>query len=91
VQLCSDPVLHQRLSECGRAHALAKWGVVSVSRQLAEVIDILRGLPPKTLTRRRRMAARMLDRYVRWAGHVGRVRSVLTWYGRQAGRRLRGR
>jgi glycosyltransferase involved in cell wall biosynthesis len=93
VQLCSDAALHQRLSECGRAHALATWGLASVSRQLAEVIDIVRGLPPKTLTRRQRIAARMLDRYVRsgWAGKVERVRSVLTWYGRQAHRRLRRR
>ena len=93
VQLCSNPVLHQRLSEGGRAHALDKWGVASVSRQLAEVIDILHRLPPKTLTRRQRIAARMLDRYVRsgWAGKVGHVRSVLRSYARQAVRRLRPR
>jgi glycosyltransferase involved in cell wall biosynthesis len=91
VQLCSDPVLHQRLSESGRAHALAKWGVAVVSHQLAEVVDIIRGLTPKTLGRGERIAARMLDGYVRrgWAGKMARARSLLTWYGRQMRRRLR--
>jgi glycosyltransferase involved in cell wall biosynthesis len=90
VQLSSDPDFHQRLSESGRLHARRLWGLALVERQLLETIEGLRGLKPKTLRRRERIAARIRAAYVRsgLARTFMRAESVASWYGRRILRML---
>src|SRR5207247_2594727 len=82
VQLCSDPRLHQGLSESGRLHARRHWGLAPVERQLFETIEGLRGMKPKTLRRRERIAAHLREAYVRTglAPKFRRAQSVASWY-----------
>jgi O-antigen biosynthesis protein len=83
VRLCSDPHLHQKLSESGRLHARRRWGRALVERQLLETIEGLRGLKPKTLRRRERIAAHIRNTYVRsgLASTFMWAESVTSWYG----------
>jgi glycosyltransferase involved in cell wall biosynthesis len=50
-RLCTDPRLHGALSRAGRDHVRGRWDVRAVDARLREVIESLRGLGPRPLTR----------------------------------------
>jgi len=82
VRICTDPTLHRRLSEEGRAHSRQRWGVRLIEGQLVEALESLRGLRPKPLSTRGRIGALAQDAYVRsgLAHTVRRSDSVAAWY-----------
>ena len=91
VRICTDPVLHRRLSEEGRAHARRRWDVASVERRLLEAVESLRGLAPKPMSATDRVATAAQDAYMRsgLARRVERAGSVATWYACRVGRTFR--
>jgi glycosyltransferase involved in cell wall biosynthesis len=82
VQICTDPTLHRRLSEEGRAHARQRWDVTPIEGRLLEAVESLRGLRPKPLSTRDRIGALAQDACVRsgLALKVKRAGSVVAWY-----------
>jgi len=82
VRICTDPPLHRRLSEEGRAHARQRWDLTSIEGRLLEAVESLRGLRPKPLSTRDRIGALAQDAWLQSgvARKVKRAGSVATWY-----------
>jgi glycosyltransferase involved in cell wall biosynthesis len=93
VRICTDPRLHRRLSEEGRAHARQRWDVTLIEGRLLEALEGLRGLKPKPLSARERLGALALDAWVRsgLARNASRAGSVAAWYVSRVFRALRTR
>jgi hypothetical protein len=82
VRICTDPRLHRRVSEAGRAHARHRWGLTLIEGRLLAAVESLRGLRPKPLSTRDRIGALAQDAYVRsgLARKIERTDSVAAWY-----------
>jgi glycosyltransferase involved in cell wall biosynthesis len=93
VRICTDPALHRRLSEEGRAHARQRWGLTLIEDRLLEALESLRGLRPKPLSTKDRIGTLALDAYVRsgLARKVERAGSVAAWYVNRVFRAFRKR
>ncbi len=82
VRLCTDPTLHRRLSEEGRAHARQRWGLALIEARLLEAVESLRGVKPKPLSTRDWISALVQDASVRsgLARMADRAGSMASWY-----------
>jgi O-antigen biosynthesis protein len=90
VRLCTDPILHRRLSEEGRAHVRRQWDLTAVEGQLVAAIECLRAIRPKSMRSSEYIAAIAQDAYLRsgLAVKAQRVGSVAMWYANRVYRRF---
>ena len=82
VRTCTDPALHRRLSEGGRAHMQRRWDPASIEQGLLEAFEGLHGLRPRPMSAKDRIALLARGAYEQsgLASGVLRPGSIVSWY-----------
>jgi glycosyltransferase involved in cell wall biosynthesis len=90
VQVCTDPVLHRRLSEEGRAHVRQRWAPDSIEKDVIQAIESIREVPPRPASIKDRLVGTAQGAYARsgLAQRLERAGSVTAWYAHRVSRIL---